>query len=234
MCTVSILPIGRIDRAIRIVFNRDELDARAPAQPPVERSFGQRRAICPIDPLSGGTWIGANDAGIAFCALNVNQCTSTRGIGAGAFRSRGTIIPLLLECGSTDEATERAMELSPRGFQPFRLLIIECGLVSEIVSEGRALRAERTTLSAPMMRCSSGLGDEIVQTPRRELFDRMLGRSATAEAQDEFHRHYWTDRRDISVCMLRADARTVSRTTVELSERGTARMHYEPIEEHSA
>ena len=33
--------------------------------------------------------------------------------------------------------------------------------------------------------------------------------------QDAYHRHFWPDRRHLSVCMRRPDARTVSYTLVE-------------------
>jgi len=233
MCTVSILPTGHAERAIRVIFSRDELDTRAHAHPPAVRFFGPRRAILPIDPLSGGTWIAANDSGIACCVLNVNERDSAAFLRTSEMRSRGTIIPELIRCSSLDEATERALQLPCREFQPFRLLIIQQRLVSEIVSHGSAARCARAGLGAPLMRCSSGLGDAIVQAPRQALFDGMLGQSASIQSQDEFHRHFWKDRRDISVCMARAGARTVSRTTLEVSERGVARMHYEPIDEHA-
>jgi hypothetical protein len=40
-----------------------------------------------------------------------------------------------------------------------------------------------------------------------------------AVAQDAFHHHQWPGRGELSVLMSRADARTVSITTVEIGER---------------
>jgi hypothetical protein len=58
------------------------------------------------------------------------------------------------------------------------------------------------------------------------LFMQMLkGQAATPDAQDAFHRHAWPDQLHLSVCMSRADARTVSRTCVELDSQ-SARMTY--------
>jgi hypothetical protein len=80
----------------------------------------------------------------------------------------------------------------------------------------------------PFMLTSSGLGDELVAPPRRELFDRMITfGEQTPEAQDAFHRHAWPDRGYLSVRMRRADARTVSYTVVELSVHAR-NMRYEP------
>ena len=67
-----------------------------------------------------------------------------------------------------------------------------------------------------MMLTSSGLGDELVEAPRRELFDAMLSfGECSRQRQDEFHRHSWGDRTYLSVCMRRTDAATTSYTVVE-------------------
>jgi len=64
---------------------------------------------------------------------------------------------------------------------------------------------------------SSGLGDSVVDGPRRELFGEMFPLDGDWEAaQRAFHRHSWADRPNLSVCMRRPDAATVSCTTVEV------------------
>ena len=76
---------------------------------------------------------------------------------------------------------------------------------------------------------ASSLGDFVVDGPRRRLFDwLMVDPSAVASGQSLFHRHQWTDKRDISVVMERADAATVSRTTVDVG-RTTITLEYEPL-----
>ena len=54
--------LARLERAVRVVCNRDELRSRAAALPPRVCTFGERRAVMPIDLVSGGTWIAANRA----------------------------------------------------------------------------------------------------------------------------------------------------------------------------
>ena len=75
MCTVTALPAALLASAsdsllLRVVCNRDEHLTRAPALPPTVWAAGARRALMPIDPSSGGTWIAANDAGLVFAVLN--------------------------------------------------------------------------------------------------------------------------------------------------------------------
>jgi hypothetical protein len=232
MCTVSVIYTGeRIDRAVRVVCNRDELRTRAEALPPRVCTLGERRAVMPIDPVSGGTWIAASDARIVMALLNYNpRPARTIGVTDAVPRSRGTIIPSLLQSSSMDEAVEAALHLRAREYEPFRLVILDVHSICEVVSDVAALRTFRTmTDGRPLLFTSSGLGDEQVDRPRRELFEQLIPPYfATAAAQDVFHRHMWEGREHISVLMSRVDARTVSRTTVELS-RGGARMKYEPV-----
>src|SRR5262249_44773985 len=69
MCTLTVLPLEG-DRT-RLAFNRDELRTRPEALPPQWTHHGSRSAVHPIDPVSNGTWIAANDAGLALALLNV-------------------------------------------------------------------------------------------------------------------------------------------------------------------
>src|SRR5205823_7589341 len=140
--------------------------------------------------------------------------------------SRGRIIPALLHCMDSGEASELARKIDPLDFPPFRLVILDGVESVEIASDGYELDwSTRPFDGAPLMFTSSGLGDELVEHPRRELYDRMV-RSADASAgrQDAFHLHRWADRPHLSVMMSRADARTVSRTIVEVGHRAVAKM----------
>jgi hypothetical protein len=237
MCTVSVIHTGeRIDRGVRLVCNRDELRTRAEALPPRVCTLGERRAVMPIDPDSGGTWIAVSDAGLVMTLLNrTPPGARTLRVNDAPPRSRGTIIPSLLRASSFDETVEGALHLRPRECEPFRLVILDMKSICEIVSDGAALRAFRTTTDGrPMLFTSSGLADDMVDRPRRELFEQLVPPYfATPVAQDVFHRHTWEGREHLSVLMRRADARTVSRTTVELS-RGGARMTYEPVGDGAA
>lgn len=233
MCTVSVISTGAIDRAVRIVCNRDELRTRPVALPPIERQFGQCRTIMPIDPVSGGTWIAVSDAGLMMALLNQ---TLTSGVPrSAAAPSRGLIIPSLAGAGDFDDALAMAGQIDPNRFQPFRLLLFSAVEYSEVSSDGRRISARRSRLTGdPLMFTSSGLGDALVQQPRQELFEQIFGRTrGTPARQDAFHSHRWPQRGHLSVNMSRADARTVSRTVVELN-RDRARLVYVPLEADAA
>jgi hypothetical protein len=84
---------------MRMVCNRDESRSRPAALPPQVREFGKQRAILPIDPVSGGTWIAASSAGLAMTLLNSYPAPAgplAPGATEELLESRGTIIPYLL------------------------------------------------------------------------------------------------------------------------------------------
>ena len=208
MCTVSIIatPGG-----FRLACNRDELRARPPALPPRVVRFADRLAALPIDPAGGGTWIAAIDAGLAFALLNVNS-PSVRCTGPA---SRGLLIPSLLGCAGLEEATSRALKLDLKRFSACRLVIADARGCAVLYWDRVRRELELQSFTRPLLFTSSGLGDAVVDRPRRALFDQMVVSCATAAAQDAFHRHRWPDRPELSVNMSRAEARTVSYGVIE-------------------
>jgi hypothetical protein len=237
MCTLTaIQPERRADDVplFRVVVNRDEQRTRAEALPPRVARAGDHDAIYPIDPVSRGTWVGVNTAGLVVAILNSNPIA--RPTNRPGLRSRGEIVPALLACSSVTAALAAASDIPAHEFPPFRLVAIERDRFVVVLGD-----SQRTTVQAlrrfdaPFLATSSGLGDHIVEQPRRELFNAMLvrGVSDIADRQDAFHRHRWPDRHHVSVEMSRGDARTVSRTVVEVFH-DSVRLTYRPLQEIDA
>lgn len=233
MCTLTVVTLtpentrGRTARrTVRFAFNRDELISRRAALPPLRRNFGERAAILPVDPVSSGTWTAVNDHGIAAALLNVNLVSSITG--SPPSRSRGAIIPLALESASLAHAAAVVGALMPREFPPFRLVLASDAELAEVRSNGVLIEQWRGPLGErPRMFTSSGLGDALVEPPRRELFESMFRVADDVDlTQAKFHRHSWPDRRHVSVCMKRTDARTVSHTVIDVDESGAAMTYF--------
>ncbi len=220
MCTLTVVPLPG-DR-VRLAFNRDERRTRPPGQPPALRRLAEREAVMPIDPVSNGTWLAVNDAGLAFAVLNVTPRSPVNA--AAGLRSRGEIIPALLGCRSPAAALgelERAVRYPD--FAPFRLVLVGSGVGADIRWDGRQpMVMNRLLGGTPLLFTSSGLGDDLVDGPRRDLFDTLFAAPPDGweAAQDAFHRHRWADRPHLSVNMERADARTVSHAVIELADAG--------------
>lgn len=214
MCTVTVVPTRG---AVRLACNRDELHSRPAAHPPCVQAFGRRQAVLPVDPVSGGTWVAVNDAGLAMTVLNVNSRVG-REEKPAALRSRGTIIPDLLPCEALVSVLSKAVALDSTLFAPFRLVLVDREELAELCSDGQHVRLVcRMAVAEPACFTSSGLGDHRVEGPRRRLFAEVCRRPGDlAVRQVAFHRHHWPDRPHLSVCMRRKDARTVSHTVVTL------------------
>ena len=214
MCTVTIVPVGN---GFRLGCNRDERRDRAPAMPPAVHGLSHRTAIFPVDPAGPGTWVGVNDTSLAAALLN--RSTDAAPLDKSRRRSRGLIIPYLLECVSLADALRRGAAVDPRDFDRFRLAMVQRGTVATLTSDGAELAVEVTDLARPMMLTSSSLGDALVEKPRRRLFERLFAGEERSwlQAQSLFHRHQWESRRGVSVRMERADAKTVSQTFVSVT-----------------
>lgn len=166
----------------------------------------------PVDPVGGGTWIGAAEHGLVLTVLNVNL---PEGSARGSI-SRGGLIPRLLGERDVDAVggVIRAMRFD--AYAPFRLLAVDRAHEMIVRWDGADLTVEERGLRAVCL-ASSGLGDHRVSV-RLELFERFLAeQGATASMQDAFHGHAWQGREEISVLMSRREARTVSTTSVEVS-----------------
>ena len=252
MCTVSIIPIHSrpglhlagefLQSGFRIVCNRDENPRRAPAGHPKWRSIERTgipgaRAIWPMDMEAGGTWIAAAEHGLALCLLNLNLEPAPDLRGVRGLKSRGLVIPKLIGAESAAEAMRQLTRLSLKCFAPFRLVAVDGQGDQLSIAEARWDRQQIEVFehrASPACFVSSGLGDSRVSA-RLPLFDQLVadGDGSAGERQDEYHRHSWPDKPEISVLMSRADARTVSITTVEAVPDGHGlwdiAMEYEPV-----
>jgi hypothetical protein len=232
MCTLTVVPTP--DRRVRLAFNRDERPTRPPALPPAIRAFGDRRAVLPTDPQSGGTWLGVNDAGLALAVLNLNP--PERWVRPSP-RSRGHLIPALLGLDTpADALAELERAFDHRDLAPFRLILIGHGVAAEVRWDGgESMVTSRLVGGTPLLFTSSGLGDHLVEGGRRELFDDLFGGPSDdwKSAQDEFHRHRWPGREHLGVNMTRPTARTVSHSVIDLTD-SAATVVYHPAAPHES
>ncbi|MFO0860586.1 MAG: NRDE family protein [Phycisphaerales bacterium] len=217
VCTLTIIPVAG---GLSAMINRDELVGRAAAIPPRPVVRGTARLCMPLDPHSGGTWVGLASAGYMLALLNFNPGTKPACGPRRNAASRGLVIPAVGLEDDMQGAVQAATRLDVSRTPPFRLVIAGRDQVAEVTSPGygapKSLRL--LPLVEPLLFASSGLGDDLVDRPRRELMNRFFGedRERWPRAQAEFHGHSWPKRPEVSVLMARAGARTVSRTAVTI------------------
>ena len=112
---VTYVPVGN---GFRLGCNRDERRDRAPALPPAVHGLSHRTAIFPVDPAGPGTWVGVNDTSLAAALLN-RSADSTAPLDKNRRRSRGLLIPYLLECASLAGAVHRGAAVDAGDFDRF-------------------------------------------------------------------------------------------------------------------
>jgi len=225
MCSVTIIPLNK--GGFRLACNRDELRNRPVAHRPEVFTYEPHQAIHPVDPVSEGTWIAVNDAGVALTLLNTNP----PGEQAPEIRepiSRGSIIPKLLHCDSAKGAIAAAQSaVDPEDHLPFRLIAVDGNGVQVLRSDSRSLTTKRHTVNRAPLFTSSSLGDDMVEEARQNLFLAMLRKGPNPQKQDSFHCHRWPSQPHLSVCMERDDARTVSYSIVSVGQDAISLLYHD-------
>lgn len=225
MCTVSIVPLPG---GFRLMCNRDELRTRPAALAPRQVRVGRGEAIMPIDPQGGGSWIAVTSTGLVVTVLN--RSTPNDPQNGVPLRSRGELITTLAECDRIDTVAEAIRRIDASGYGGFRIVAAAGHDLLVATSNGRDVEIVRQVLDRPVVFTSSSLGDAAAERMRIPLFEAMvLHNREPLEAQREFHAHRWPSCDVFSVLMSRDDARTVSRSTIEVRD-GVPSFVYEPIE----
>lgn len=208
MCTVSWL---RRDDGYTLLCNRDERYTRLPAAGPKLGSVRGVSYVTPVDGDHGGSWIGANQFGLALCLLNRYGESS---VGEKGFVSRGLLLKDLLDSRSVDHVRKRMRQLELEWFRPFTLLALSVN-EPEMLFEWTG--SELGLQAAPKVPLtSSAVKVPDVLRLRRELFAEMVSAKEKPDLHSlqDFHRSHLPERGPASVCMHRDDAATVSLSIV--------------------
>ncbi|MEQ8965639.1 MAG: NRDE family protein [Azospirillaceae bacterium] len=120
MCSVVILRRPDHSWPVVIAANRDEMADR-PAAPPDRHWPDRPEIVAGLDRLSGGSWLGLNDAGVVAAVLNR---AGTLGPADGK-RSRGELVLEALEHADAVDAASALAELESRAWRPFNLLVAD-------------------------------------------------------------------------------------------------------------
>jgi len=192
-------------------FSRDEQRSRAAARRPALSRARDTRFLAPRDPEGGGTWIAANEHGLALALLN-DYASPPRG---GDFESRGRLVLALCAARDTGEVAQRVGSGGLARYRPFELAAFAPGEpVTRLAWDGRTLTAERG-ISGPL--ASSAVAHAEARAARRARFAE-LG----AGALERFHREHAPARGALSACMHRRDAKTVSLVRVRVTRERVA------------
>jgi len=202
MCTVS---WTHQSDGYHLLCNRDEQRTRGMATGPGVFERGCTRYVAPTDADHGGTWIAANEHGLALCLLNGRSWEPAR-----EGRSRGFVIPELIWLRSAKNCAFVLGQFDLAPFAPFTLLMLEPGQPATVAAwDGTTLAVDRNAEGrAPLV--SSSFDPEGVRRSRT----REYARYANGDASSLYRFH--TSHGDggagnpYSPCMHREEAGTVS------------------------
>jgi len=219
MCTVSWRG-GGFEGGVEpfeLFFNRDEQRSREAAQPPISMEARGLKALFPVDPVGGGTWVGANVRGMVICVLNDYRTKLKEGRENQQLKSRGLLVKESLGCQSISEVEQFVREqVADHEYAPFRLLCFD------VVGRERRLwwwNQDDLTIedgfSCPVT--SSSWRSEEVEERRKALFDELVRDGK--ETLECYQSHQFLGEKEWSVCMSRELTQTVSLTRVRVDEK---------------
>lgn len=216
MCTVSFLPTRH---GFMLAMNRDEQVARPRAQAPRRHWTGTRASLYPSE-ASGGTWIGANDAGLMLALVNwYAKPQRDRALCV----SRGIIIPHLLAAEDLRDVAAMFADLPLMQTNPFRLIAVSAKerKVREWRWDGQALTCTRFGWTRRHW-FSSGYDEALTHKKRAAIVRSPAKSSLTPAGLRKLHQSHLPEKGPFSVCMHRVEAKTVSYTEIVATKAGVA------------
>lgn len=209
----------------QVLFNRDELRTRKPAEAPRIHGVNGKRFISPIDGDFGGTWLGINEFGMTLGLLNryvdnAGPAQSSESKPGRLFTSRGSLVQELLQCQSISEIENQLLRMRLERFQPFTLAIISAeGDIRLSIWSGRRLQIQTQSGSDIGFITSSSHDTRNVMKSREVQFRNLRTKYGVVDIEmlSELHRSHTPARGPNAICMHRNDAGTVSFSRIDFS-----------------
>ena len=202
-----------------LFFNRDERLSRSRAELPSYHEEQGVSYLSPTDSDAGGTWIAANQFGVTVCLLNHYQYEQIETY--KSWVSRGAIVRQFACVASLTQAERLFKNLELTDYRAFRMFIIDLsGNNRLLVWDGHSPRVEWNVRTP---KSSSSVDSQQVKNVRKALFVEMgLPASKDPAQYLAYHASHSPNKSQESVCMHRADAKTVSFSHVAVNSQKVA------------
>lgn len=165
MCTLIILRRPDADWPVLIAANRDEMLDRA-WLPPARHWPDRGDVVAGLDRLAGGSWLGANDAGVVAGVLN-----RTDSLGSDPDkRSRGELVLEALDHADAALAADALSDLNGDAYRPFNMVVADNRDAYWLRSRGNGAPVERFEIAPGLsMLTAHELNDPASPRIRRHL-----------------------------------------------------------------
>lgn len=128
MCTLTYIPVN--NEGYLLTLGRDELLRSDMTTPPIEKKINGHNHLFPVEPVTGGTWIGISENDRAVCVIrggkNKYQTRHPNG------QALGQLIPVFF-CYDSFKAFYKDYRLDD--LEPFTMIAIEKGKVTGLFRE---------------------------------------------------------------------------------------------------
>ena len=216
MCTLSWVPLLG---GYALAMNRDERRTRARGLPPTQTLLRDVPVLMPVDPDAGGTWISVNGLGTSLALLN--RYEESPQDPRGAFTSRGLLIREMAWVAGPNELEAELAARPLASYRPFTLASLARGGAPQLFDwDGH--RLSRSAVGEPgLVRASSGSNQVEAERVRGELFRAAAGEPGglTPAALERLHRSHLPVKGQLSICMHREEALTVSLSLVKVNKK---------------
>lgn len=177
MCTVTYIPKG--NDSFILTHNRDENIKRAIASPPLLKKINGINHIFPVDPNSGGTWIGLSENNRIACLLNGGQTKHTP---QPPYRhSRGRII---LDYFGYSDFDSFLKNYNFNQLEPFTFLIFENETIYELILNEKYIKVRNIDKNKPFIYSSSTLYSHDIKSKRQIEFYKWYEQNPDKKLED--------------------------------------------------
>jgi transport and Golgi organization protein 2 len=224
MCTLSVVTR---ENGYCIAMNRDERIVRGAGTPAEKHEFGGTQAVYPGDG-AGGTWIAANEHGVALALLNWNDVVPRR-VDPSEARSRGRLIPALIDTRSLTELRAVLDMLDLEGMLPF--VLVGVFPADREIWEWRwnsSSLESRVHEWQPRHWFSSSLSDLKAQSLRGKLCNEAWAEPDAGSVAwlRRLHTSHAGGPGPFSVCVHREDVKTLSYTELACTPKAVQCVHF--------
>jgi uncharacterized protein with NRDE domain len=230
MCTLSIFPT---QDGYVVTMNRDEvLDRLEAGICCVALQEGGLDHWYPLDARSGGSWFGVQHEGIVASLLNRYQDLPLQ----QPQRSRGEIIPLLMQNGSLGHWKQILLGLEWPLFAPFDLVLLNDDIIYQFSWDGGSTSIASYAAQTPFMLSSTSADIKAAQDYRRTQFENFSAQHEHYRADEiltQLHLQGCPENPSLGINMQRPGRATRSICQVEIS-RSLIRKRYWPLDATAA
>jgi hypothetical protein len=214
MCTVT---WRREGSRFEVFFNRDELQTRPPARPPIVAFAAPYRYVAPIDGGAGGSWLAVNEKGLVVGILNFYDGQAAPP--PARPRSRGQLVLDQMAHASVEYLRRAFRTADLAAYPSFILVALDPAASALFHWDGRWLR-EDSPAEPHRPLTTSSFDTAAVVAARRARYAALVGAGEPdAASLERFHRDRDPRGDAYSVWMEREDARTVSFSRVLVDDR---------------